>query len=163
MDSLFRNTSTPTKTESEKAFVLGFINMLGNVKVFIMSICVAVIFAILLVAANSMAMSIRERTREIGILKALGFRRPQILGLLMGESIFIGVFGSMIGVIITKLIFMNLDMAQRSGGFIGKVRVPIEIILICAAVGLIIGVLASGLPALQASRKSVLDALRRVD
>ena len=80
VDKLFKNTTTPTKTETEKAFIMGFISMLGNVQLLISSICLVVIFAVLLVAANTMAMSIRERIREIGILKALGFRRPQIMG-----------------------------------------------------------------------------------
>src|SRR5258707_6602666 len=76
VDALFRNSPEPTKTESEKAFQLSFINSMGNVKAFILSICFAVVFATLLVSANTMAMSIRERTREVAVLKTLGFTRP---------------------------------------------------------------------------------------
>ena len=86
VDDLFRNSTAPTKTETEKAFVLGFIAMMGNVRLLITAISSVVIFTIVLVAANTMAMSIRERVREIGILKALGFRKAHVLSLLIGES-----------------------------------------------------------------------------
>src|SRR5258707_4656202 len=81
VDDMFRNSPQPTKTESEKAFGLSFVNMLGNVKAFILSICMAVVFTTLLVSANTMAMSIRERTREVAVLQTLGFERRIILGL----------------------------------------------------------------------------------
>ena len=75
IDDMFRNSPLQTKTESEKAFQLGFVASLGNVKAFILSICGAVVFAIMLVSANTMAMSIRSRTREVAVLKTLGFTR----------------------------------------------------------------------------------------
>ncbi|MBV8050759.1 MAG: ABC transporter permease, partial [Acidobacteriaceae bacterium] len=87
IDAQFRNSDRPTKSESEKAFNLDWIAMLGNVKGFILSICAAVVFATLLVSANTMAMSIRERTREVALLKTLGFTRGTVLALFMGESV----------------------------------------------------------------------------
>jgi len=79
IDDMFRNAPQPTKAESEKAFGLEFVAMMGNVKAFILSICSAVVFATLLVSANTMAMSIRERTREVAVLKTLGFTRQTVL------------------------------------------------------------------------------------
>ena len=93
IDEEFRNADRPTKTETEHAFQLGFIGMLGNIKAFIMSICLAVVFTILLVSANTMAMSIRERTREVAVLKTLGFTRNSILGLFVGEAVSLAVIG----------------------------------------------------------------------
>ena len=81
IDETFRNADSPTKTETEHAFQLGFIGMLGNIKAFIMSICLAVVFTILLVSANTMAMSIRERTREVAVLKTLGLHPQQHSGI----------------------------------------------------------------------------------
>src|SRR5258706_2270657 len=79
VDALFRNSPEPTKTESEKAFQLSFINSLGNVKAFILSICFAVVFATLLVSANTMAMSIRERTREVAVFEKLSASPQAVL------------------------------------------------------------------------------------
>src|SRR5262249_41854069 len=86
-----------TRTETEAAFQLGFLAMLGNVKAFILSICGAVVFAILLVSANTMAMSIRERTREVAVLKTLGFTRGTVLGLFVGEAVILAVVGGVLG------------------------------------------------------------------
>src|SRR5205823_146608 len=97
IDDMFRNSPQPTKTESEKAFQLSFLAMLGNVKAFILSICAAVVFAILLVSANTMAMSIRERTREVAVLKTLGFARQTVLSLFVGEAVILALIGGIIG------------------------------------------------------------------
>src|SRR5437879_2524340 len=86
VDGMFRNSPLQTKTESEKAFQLDFVATLGNVKAFILGICGAVVFAILLVSANTMAMSVRGRTREVAVLKTLGFTRQRVLSIYMSET-----------------------------------------------------------------------------
>src|SRR5206468_2974521 len=97
IDDMFRNSPQPTKAESEKAFGLEFVAMMGNVKAFILSICLAVVFATLLVSANTMAMSIRERTREVAVLKTLGFTRQSILGLYISEAVSVTLVGGVLG------------------------------------------------------------------
>ena len=97
IDDMFRNSPQPTKSESEKAFGLEFVAMLGNVKAFILSICSAVVFATLLVSANTMAMSIRERTREVAVLKTLGFTRRGVLGLFVSEAVALSLAGGVVG------------------------------------------------------------------
>jgi putative ABC transport system permease protein len=163
IDDLFRNSSAPTKTETEKAFVLGFISMLGNVRLLISSISSVVIFTIVLVAANTMAMSIRERVREIGILKALGFRKAHILFLLIGESSMLALSGALIGSIGAKVIFARVKMSSLTAGFVERFHVAAGTVAWCAAVGLLVGVVAAGVPAWQAARRKVVDALRGVD
>ena len=76
-DELFANSAAPTKTETESAYELGFVSFLGNLKLFLLAIAGAVSFTILLVSANTIAMPVRERTREVGILKTLGFTREK--------------------------------------------------------------------------------------
>src|SRR5438270_837335 len=100
IDDLFRNSPLQTKTESEKAFQLGFVASLGNVKAFILGICGAVVFAILLVSGNTMAMSVRNRTREVAVLKTLGFTRKSVLSIFVGESVALSLAGGALGVLI---------------------------------------------------------------
>lgn len=97
IDRTFRSTDAETKTETEQAFNLSFVSMLGNVKFLLNAISAAVVFTILLVAGNTMAMSIRERTCEVAVLKTLGFRRNTILMLLVGESLTIALLGGFLG------------------------------------------------------------------
>src|ERR1700732_1986455 len=93
VDDMFRNSPQRTKTESEKAFQLSIVAMLGNVKAFILGICGAVVFAILLVSANTMAMSVRSRTRGVALLKHLGFTRRRVLSLFVFEAVALAVSG----------------------------------------------------------------------
>src|SRR5580693_7130228 len=99
IDETFRNSPQRTKTESQQAFQLSFVATLGNVKAFILSICGAVVFTILLVSGNTMAMSIRARTREVAVLKTLGFTRQRVLSMFVGESVALSVAGGMLGVL----------------------------------------------------------------
>jgi putative ABC transport system permease protein len=163
IDALFRNSTAPTKTETEKAFVLGFISMLGNVQMLITAISSVVIFTILLVAANTMAMSIRERVREIGILKALGFRKIQILGLLIGESCVLAVSGALAGALGARLIFSRVQMSSLTAGFVQRFDVTPGTIAVCVGIGAFVGAAAAGVPAWRAARRRVVDALRGVD
>jgi putative ABC transport system permease protein len=162
IDTLFRNSNYPTKTETEKAFVLSFVSMLGDVQTFITSIISVVVFAIILIAANTMAMSIRERSREIGVLKAIGFRSRQVLGLLIGESVALALGGALIGTLAARLIYHALPLAQMTSGFVQSLDVTAGIILSCSGIGAVVGLVSAGLPAWQASRKPVVEALRRV-
>ncbi|MBL8295052.1 MAG: ABC transporter permease, partial [Bryobacterales bacterium] len=100
VDDLFRNATNQTKTETEQAFTLSFLAFLGNVKAFLFAICGAVTFTILLVSGNTMAMSVRERVREVGILKTLGFTPGTILFLLVGEAVAIALAGGALGLLL---------------------------------------------------------------
>jgi putative ABC transport system permease protein len=161
VDALFRNSPAPTKTETEKAFQLGFVAMLGNVKAFILSICTAVVFAILLVSANTMAMSIRERTREVAVLKMLGFTRRTILSLFVGEAVTLaligGILGSLAGVI------LGGGAAKAAGGFFGDaLRVRPATMLVAWAVAALVGFLSAIVPAYHASQIGIVDGLRHI-
>ncbi len=162
IDALFQNSSTPTKTETERAFLLGFLSMMGNVRFLITSVCSVVIFTIVLVAANTMAMSIRERVREIGILKAVGFQNSQILWLLLGESVFLSFSGAVLGSWVARLLFSNLNLPALTGGFLQRLTVRPAILLGSAGIGILLGILAAGIPAWRASQRPAADALRRV-
>lgn len=119
IDQMFRNTDAETKTETEQAFGLSFVSMLGNVKLLLTSISAAVVFTILLVAGNTMAMSIRERTGEVAVLKTLGFRRNTILFLLVGESLMIALLGGVLGSAGAKLTYAFIHVTFAKAKFLG--------------------------------------------
>jgi len=115
IDGMFRNTDAETKTETEKAFNLSFVSMLGNIKLLLNAICLAVVFTILLVAGNTMAMSIRERTSEVAVLKTLGFRRNAVLYLMVGESTAIALVGGLLGAVGAKTTYGFIHVTSTRG------------------------------------------------
>jgi putative ABC transport system permease protein len=117
VDDMFRNSPQPTKAESEKAFGLEFVAMMGNVKAFILMICSAVVFATLLVSANTMAMSIRERTREVAVLKTLGFTRQSVLALFVSEAVALSLAGGLIGFGLGWLMVYNATHSKQFVSF----------------------------------------------
>ena len=159
IDEQFRNAPKPTKSESEHAFQLGFIAMLGNVKAFILSICVAVVFAILLVSATTMAMSVRERTREVAVLKTLGFTKGSILGLFVGEAISLSLAGGILGI---GIAFLLVSGAASQGGFLTGMKVTPGTMLFALMVAALVGFLSAFIPSYQASRTNIVDGLRHI-
>ena len=119
IDDLFRNSSAPTKTGTEQAFNASFATMWGNVSLLMNTIGMAVVFAILLVAANAMMMSARERTRELAVLKTIGFSDRRLFGLVMLEAGLITVTGAVIGLGAAKLLYKatNFNAAGFLPGF----------------------------------------------
>ncbi|MGO9232518.1 MAG: ABC transporter permease [Bryobacteraceae bacterium] len=163
IDAEFRNSTGATKTESEQAFVVGFLSMLGNVRMFLVWISAAVMFTILLVSANTMAMSVRERVREVGVLKTLGFTPRAILGLILGEAAAISVAGGAIGYLISTVLLKGVQRSPM-GGFLPALRVMDPLIAaVCIALAASIGLVSSLVPALGASRAPIVEALRSTD
>ncbi len=161
IDSAFSSSTAPTKTETEKAFVLGFVSMLGNVRTLVVSISTVLIFTIILVAANTMAMSIRERTGEIAILKTLGFAPGDILTVLIGESALIAVFGGLLGSIGARLIYARMDISAMTTGFIDTFNVTWGTVMLAALISLVVAFASTLVPAWSASRLAIADAIRR--
>jgi putative ABC transport system permease protein len=162
IDATFRNTDAETKTESENSFLLDFVSMLGNVQAMLLMVGSAVGFAILLIVANTMAMSIRERFSEAAVLRTLGFRARHILGLFIGESLMLTLAGAILGVGGAKLLFDSLRLTKVSAFVWADLRVRPDTLGLCFAIALLIAVLASGWPAYRASRANLAEALRFV-
>ncbi|MGC2791196.1 MAG: FtsX-like permease family protein, partial [Candidatus Sulfotelmatobacter sp.] len=161
VDDMFRNSPQPTKTESEKAFGLSFVNMLGNVKAFILSICLAVVFTTLLVSANTMAMSIRERTREVAVLKTLGFERRTILGLFVGEAMSLSIAGGLFG---CGFAWLLLTMMKQSpmGFFLAGMKVTPGTLGVALVAAALVGFFSSLVPSYHASRIEIVEGLRHI-
>jgi len=163
IDDLFRNSTAQTKTESDQAFTVGFLALLGNIKMFLIGISAAVMFTVLLVSANTMAMSVRERVREVGILKTLGFTPAAVLGMVLGEACAISIAGGAIGYFISTFL-MRLVEKSPFGGYLPSFQ-PFEwpVAVTCILAAGAIGLASSLVPALNASRTSIVEALRSTD
>ena len=163
IDAMFANSEAPTKTESEYAFGMSFLSFLGNVKMILMSICFAVTFTVLLITANTMAMSVRERVREVGVLRTLGFPKSTIVGLILGESVLIAVGGGLLGALLAQ----GLCFVIRQGPLIVQQSKTLSleppVMAALMGVSLLVALASSIVPAVSAARQNIVDALRFTD
>jgi putative ABC transport system permease protein len=160
IDSKFANSPFETKTDTERAFQTSFVSMFGNLSLLLGSISLAVVIATLFVAGNTMAMSVRERTTEIAVMRTLGFPSATIFLLVAGEGLLMSVVGGLIGAGLARAI-VNPDFLQ-AGGFIPEIGVNNANVATALALSAVIGVLAGLIPATVASRLKIVDALRQV-
>jgi putative ABC transport system permease protein len=160
IDDMFDNSPFPTKTESEQAFVLSFVGFLGNLKLFLLAIGGAVTFTILLVSANTLSMSIRERIREVGVLKTLGFTPGTIFGVLLGEGMMIALIGGALGGALAEGLCLMLRNAPIPIQQLKVMNVTPLIFGITLLIALLIGLLSAMVPAAGAARRPILDSLR---
>jgi putative ABC transport system permease protein len=158
VDEMFRNAPEPTKTETEAAFNLAFVNQIGNIKLFLISIAGAIVFTIMLVSANTMAMTVRERIREIGVLKTLGFTTSTVLLMILLESLAVALTGGVLGVVLCY--FATQALGDMMIVFLTGLTMPLWGIPICLGAALLIGLLSSLVPASMAARTTITDALR---
>jgi putative ABC transport system permease protein len=161
IESTFASSDAPVKPMTEKQFAQSFMEMMGNVKGFIRYTSTAIVIALLCVAANTMAMSVRERTREVALLKAIGFGQTTVLGLFLAESVAIGLFGGLLGAVGGKLLFASVDLSKAIEG-LGLFYIPWRTALYGLGLAAFIGFASGIIPAWRAARLSVLDGLRKV-
>jgi putative ABC transport system permease protein len=158
IDDEFANSPFETKAETEGAFVQGFAKQIGNITAIMIAILGAVFFTILLVAGNTIAQSVRERTEELGVLKSLGFTNTQVLLLVLGESCFISVLGGAIGL---GIAFLLISRGDPTGGSLPIFYLPTPDIIMGVIFMIVLGLLTGLTPAIQATRLKIADALRR--
>jgi putative ABC transport system permease protein len=162
IDTLSLNSDSPTRTQSEEAFLKMFSEFAGDLRVLIRNVGLAVVFSLLCVSGNAMAMALRERTREVAVLRAIGFGKLLILFLVLAESVFVAVLGGVVGSIGSKFLFDFFDVSRYSAGFLPFFYVSWTTALAGLAVAATIGLLSGIVPAALAVRNSVIDGLRKV-
>jgi putative ABC transport system permease protein len=160
IDRQFANTPNETKTDTERQFQSSFASMFGNLSLLLGSIALAVVITTLFVAANTMAMSVRERTTEIAVMRTLGFPAHMIFLFIAGEALLMSVAGGLVGVLLARAVVSGDMLAVSS--FIPAFAVSGKNVAIGVALSVLIGVLAGIVPATMASRLRIVDALRRV-
>ena len=159
VDEEFANSPAETKTETEGAFVQAFAKQVGDIALITAAILSAVFFTILLVAGNTMTQSVRERTGEIGALKAIGFTNGRVLGLVLAESCLLAGLGGALGLGLATLLISRGD---PTGSLLPTFHLPVRDLLTGGVFVLALGLATGLLPAWQAMRLQVADALRRL-
>jgi putative ABC transport system permease protein len=159
IDAEFANSPAETKTATEKAFVQAFANQIGDVGAIVTGILAAVFFTMLLVAGNTMAQAVRERTGELAVLKTLGFTDGRVLGLVLAESLVVAALGGVLGLAFGWVVVSG--MASELGAFLPAVYVQPRDLALGVALVALVGIAAGILPAYQAMRLEVVQALRR--
>ena len=163
VNAAFANTSAEVVAETERAFQMGFVSMWANIKVLISSICSVVVFALLLVTASTMSMAVRERMRELAVLKALGFRRHELFAFILAESFGLSAVGLLLGAGGAWLISANIDAPTLTGGLFPMLTVTPRILGTAALVAVLLGIVSSLAPAISVARMSVVEGLKTLD
>jgi putative ABC transport system permease protein len=160
VDEVYKNSAYATLTETERAFNLEFVSMMGNVSFLLRSIGAAVVFTILMVAANTMMMAARERTAEVGILKTLGFPDRSIFLVMTVEAVAIAVLGGLLGCLGAKLLFEGVRF--NPGGMFPVFYVPWAAVVVGLVIALVTGIVSGLMPGVSAARMPVALSLRKV-
>lgn len=158
IDAAFANSPAETKTETEKAFIRGFAEQMGNIGAIVQFVLTAVFITILLVALNTMAQAVRERTGELGVMKAIGFSDIQVLSFVLVESLFIALVGGGLGLLLGSFFVAQGD---PTGGALPVFRFPESDRVMAIVLIVLLGLVAGAWPAIQAMRLKAADALRR--
>jgi putative ABC transport system permease protein len=159
VDALFANSPVETKTDTEKAFVSGFAKQIGDIGSIMTYIVAMAMFTILLVAGNTMAQAIRERTNELAVLKTLGFGNGRVLGMVLVESMLIALLGGGLGLLVSyAAVTLGGD---PTNGLLPAFYLPTAALATGIVLVFALGLASGALPAWQAGRLRIVDALRR--
>jgi putative ABC transport system permease protein len=160
IDAKFANSSYETKTETESAFAAGFAKQFGNIEFLILTIGSVVFFTLLLVTGNTMAISVRERTGELAVLKAIGVTDGTILFLVLAESTVIALFGGLLGLLLAWAAIPLISAAVT--GLLPPLLLSKTMLSLGLVFAVFVGVVSGLLPGISAMRMRVVNALRRV-
>jgi putative ABC transport system permease protein len=158
IDALFENSSFESKTSTEKAVAQSFANQVGDIGSIMKAVATVVLFIILIIAANTMALSVRERTNELAAMKAMGYPDGLLLTLVLVESVALAVIGGALGMFFAYLITLGGD---PTNGFLPLFSLPMRDMIIGLTLAVLLGLLAGTIPAVYAMRLRITDALRR--
>jgi len=162
IDAMFVNTDAPTKTESEREFAASFEAMTGSIKQFLYAIMAAITFSLLLVMGNTMAMTVRERTKEVGTLKAIGFKRHTIAGLFIGESVLLAIIGGAIGIGAAVLIYRAVDMSVYIPTVVSFIPQP-QTLITAFLLSIFVGVFSVAYSTYRVTGLTIAEALRSTE
>lgn len=161
IDALFANSSAETETSTEKAFNKAFIEQIGSIGLIISSVVFAAFFTILLIVGNAMVLAVRERTRELAVLKTLGFPSIRIFRMVLSESILLAAFGGFLGMLLAYYAISGLSNVSQIRSMLPNLVMTQEIMITAMVYILVLGFVTGFVPALRAMRLNTIDALSR--
>jgi putative ABC transport system permease protein len=159
IDEKFKNSAFETRSQSESAFMQGFVTQFGNIQFLLLAIGGVVFFTLLLVTGNTMAMSVRERVGELAVLKTVGFSDVFVMALLLAEALLLAALGGGLGLVLAKLLSLTGD---PTNGLLPGFYIPNAGLAVGFVLALVVGALSGLVPAWSAGRLKVVEALRRV-
>jgi putative ABC transport system permease protein len=162
IDETFSNSSYQTRTASEASFMQDFLGLLKPIFQLAAALSVIVLIAIGLVAANTAAMSVRERHAEFAVMRALGFSAGLVAAMTLAESAALGLAGGFAGCAAAYAVLTSRAVGEAALGGMGAIRMPASFILGGTAIGALIGIVGAAIPALRAARRNIVDAMRAV-
>src|SRR2546428_5327464 len=165
INRMFENSEAPVKAMPERQFMIQFVEMMGNIQLLVRSIALTVLFTVVLIVANSVAMSARERVTQIAVIRALGFRRRQVLALVLSEAMVLSVLGGLVGVLFSiPFTHMLVEGMKHSpvAPFAYNIRISPATLLTAFVAAVAIGIVSGFVPAIRSARVSIVDGLRQV-
>jgi putative ABC transport system permease protein len=160
IDAEFANSPYETKTETESAFAASWVKQFGNIKFLIVTIGTVVFFTLLLVTGNTMAISVRERTPELAVFKAVGYSDRAVLFFVLAESLIIALIGGVLGLLFSVVAVPVL--AKGLNGLLPSLVLSPSVLVIGIVLAVLVGIISGMLPGLNAMQMRVVNALRRV-
>ncbi len=161
IDALFANSDNETHTETEKAFRLQFVSGSSAILTALQVVSAVILVIMALILGNTLAMGLRERTGELGVLRAIGFLPRHVRALAVAEGALLGAIGGLAGCLLARPIIHAVGKFAASVGFLSNVTYTLPMAIATIAVAAFIGAAASALPAARAARMQIVEALRR--
>ncbi len=159
----FASSANEVRAETERAFQMSFVSMIGNLKVLIGAICSAIVATLLVVSASTMSMAIRERFRELAVLKAIGYQRRELLAFILAESFALALGGALLGAGGAWLLSVSVDVPKATSGFFLTLEVTPRILGLATLVAAALGILSSIAPSIAVARMTVVEGLKTLD
>jgi putative ABC transport system permease protein len=163
IDSMFRNSTASTRTETEQTFLLSFVEFIGNIKVFLGLVCTAFAILMLAASANACFLSVRERTSELGVLRAIGYRKDAIIRIVVGESALLAVVGTAIGCGLATLLCMGIRQGPMLPPQLKNLQLEPTTSILCLVLALTLATMSSIGPVAAVARAPIVSALRNLD
>ena len=163
IDALFANSAAPSKTSPERAFISSAISGVVGMIEFSRWLGYVAVGILFVGVANSLSMTVRDRTREIGILKTIGFRRAQVLFIIVSEAVVTALLGGVLGAFSAFLLVNFSSFGLSVEGFTISPHVPVSLLFVAAGIAALVGLFGGLLPSYRASWLRIVQSLREVD